>query len=182
MTLAFPSAGQESKVDDRGYVIGSEEHIAANKRMHDLMLNPTFITLRLGAPTLDKKVSESGASYKQGDSIRFDLFITHSFTEPIEVVEGDLYSDMRPELFRDGDPIPYLKKVQELAGQREKKPETIRSVPSHLMAGKEYLIGTVDAKDWYGDLPVGHYQLSVRRRFVYGGEWIQSDSLTFEVH
>jgi hypothetical protein len=181
MTLAFPSVGQEKRVDDRGYVIGSEEHIAANKRMHDLMLNPTFSTLRLAVSNPDK-VPQSEGSYQQGDRIRFDLFLTHSLTEPIEVLEGDPYGDLRPELFRDGEPFPYLKRVQEIAERRQKKPETIAEVPSRLMAGKEYLIGTVDANEWYGVLPQGHYQFSVSRRFVYGGKWIQSDSLTFEVN
>lgn len=180
---AIAISAQEPRVNDRGQIIVSPEQIEANKRMHDLMLNPSFIMLRLGPISgRGKETStEAPAIYRTGDHIDFQLYVTNSLAEMVQIEQHDPYSDIRPELFRDGDPVPYRKAVQEILEKREKEPHFFRSVPSHLAPGKEYNLELVNLKDWYKSLPPGHYQLSVRRQFVYGGEWVQSNSVTFDV-
>ena len=40
---------------------------------------------------------------------------------------------------------------------------------------------TVRLEDWYDRLGPGHYELTVRKRFVSDGDWVQSNSGTFDV-
>ena len=46
---------------------------------------------------------------------------------------------------------------------------------------KDYTLQRIDLSEWYKPLVPGHYQLTVKRQFVRGGDWIQSDSINFDI-
>lgn len=60
-------------------------------------------------------------------------------------------------------------------------PEVINVEVYHLEPNKQREIGIIDLDNWYESLEPGHYELSTRRRFVHGGKWVDSSSITFEV-
>jgi len=48
-------------------------------------------------------------------------------------------------------------------------------------SGHEYSLYQISLKDWYGSLGSGRYQLTIRRRFVWDGDWVQSNLVIFEI-
>ncbi len=47
--------------------------------------------------------------------------------------------------------------------------------------GSEYEWTRVSLEDWYEPLGPGHYQLTVRKRFAWDGDWVQSNPVIFDV-
>lgn len=39
----------------------------------------------------------------------------------------------------------------------------------------------IDLEEWFGVLPPGHYQLTAKLRLVWQGNWVESDSITFDI-
>jgi hypothetical protein len=50
-----------------------------------------------------------------------------------------------------------------------------------LEPNNEKRLEDIDLTDWYEPLKPGHYQLSTQHRFIQGGKWVDSASITFEV-
>ncbi|HEY2972352.1 MAG TPA: hypothetical protein VGJ48_07560 [Pyrinomonadaceae bacterium] len=175
----------QRKIDEHGVQYPTEEELAANKRMTEVLRHPTLITLRLVSIAHEiskEQPTDTPAPHKQRDWIDFQLMIGHSFSEPLVIWQMlDPYYDLRPELFKDGDLLPYSKQAQENADRKEKAAAEGSGAPSRLLPGREYEWQRVNLEDWYEPLGPGHYQLTVRRRFVWDGEWIQSNPVTFDV-
>lgn len=53
--------------------------------------------------------------------------------------------------------------------------------PVSLVPNREYPWIRVRLSDWYGKLGIGHYQLTVRKRLVPNGDWVESNPVTFDV-
>jgi hypothetical protein len=175
----------QSKIDEHGVQYPTDEELAAKKRIIEVLRHPTLITLRLVAVpfgTSNEERTDTPPPYKTEDFIDLRLMITHSFTEtPVIRQPLDPYYDVRPELFRDGEPLPYTKKAQENIDCTEKRPDEGSGAEVLLLPGREYQLGWLRLEDWYKPLGPGHYQLTVRRRFTWDGEWLQSSPVTFEV-
>ena len=118
--------------------------------------------------------------YKEGDRIYFRLLITNNSIEKVNFARVDLYQEQRPDLSRDGDPVPYRKRISELLVQKDRDIMGRRVSEVTLQPG-ETTEEFIDLADWYEPLQPGHYQLTVRRRFIWGGDWIESPGITFEV-
>jgi hypothetical protein len=176
------SLSAQSRINEQGIKYPTEEQLAASKRLHDLLQKPDFITLRLIYSDSLGRPTDSPQSYKVKDSFAFQLFITQSLSEQIELeVMLDSFYSTRTELFKDGDSVPYSKEAQRHIQRVENEPPGGSAGPLTLPAGRESGALTVSLEDWYQPLGPGHYQLSVRKRFDWTGEWIQSNSLTFDV-
>src|SRR6266496_402333 len=100
--------------------------------------------------------------YNPGDKIQFKLVMTQNLSEPFDILVTDVYDQDRPELTRDGDLIPYRKKVAELVKIKDQKLQIFSEVPMSIEPGKPSPIATIDLDQWFGGLKVGHYQLRVR--------------------
>jgi hypothetical protein len=121
------------------------------------------------------------APFQEGDRIIFSLLITNNSIEDIVFARVDPFQEQRLDLTRDGDLLPYLKSVSALLIQKDKAILGRRVRPITLPPG-ETTEELVALPDWYGRLQPGHYQLTVRRRFIYGGDWISSPAITFDVN
>src|ERR1700738_1105470 len=179
------SAFAQGTVDKNGVYHPTEEELAANKRLWELLRHPTFITLRLTSNRRDvprEEPSDSPSPYNLGDWIFFQLSITQSLPENLGLSNQlSPYYEYRPELSRDGETLPYSKEVQEGVDRAEKEPHQGSSTYATLTQGREYVWATVRMEEWYEPLEVGHYQLTVRKRFVGDGDWIQSNPVVFDV-
>ncbi|HJU54889.1 MAG TPA: hypothetical protein VJ715_09965, partial [Pyrinomonadaceae bacterium] len=120
------------------------------------------------------------APYRVGAHIFFRLLITNTTSEKVSFSDADLFYYDRPLLLRDGELIPYRDDVVELLKSREDYPNehSVRgpTVPPHKTHTE-----IIEMKRWYGPLQPGRYLLTVKRRFIWGGEWLESPSITFEV-
>lgn len=172
---------QES-TDKQGRHVPTKEEMEANERMVESLRNPTFIRLRLVFlnPNTDE-TSDLAPPYKSGDLIAIRLILNHSFNGPITFVEYlNKYRNVQLELLRDGDVVPY-KDSQETVERARTGPPNESSATKQFLPEKDYVLQRINLSDYYGTLLPGHYQLTVKRRFVWEGGWAQSDSITFDV-
>lgn len=118
--------------------------------------------------------------YHEGDRIHFRLRITNRSIETISFAQVDIYQEQRPDLLRNGDTVPYRSNIAELLIEKDKQ-IIGRRVRSATLQPGETLEEYIALDDWYECLAPGRYQLTVRRRFIYGGDWIEAPAITFEV-
>jgi len=172
--------GQQSWIGNAGQdpdpvVEAAKQRYEKLRRADFASLEVTRMPLELNQPAEDLK-----RHFKIGDKFRFQLVLTNVSNAPILVPIGDDYKQIRPKLTRDGDPVPYQKSLDELLAQKDNEPQSTRTKGANLGPG-EKVVTFLDLKDWYEPLKHGHYDLSVRECFIWGGRWVESSSITFEV-
>jgi hypothetical protein len=165
----------------------SEADVAATKRRGEIIAHPTAtITLRLASIRRDvpnEAPSTTPSPYTADQWLHFESFITQNSGEDL-VIWGDRdpYYAYRPELIRDGDAVLYMKQAADRVERAEREPSQYSSAPSKLQSGREYQSNYVQLEDWYeSPLPLGHYQLIIRKRFALKGDWVESNPVTFDV-
>ncbi len=117
--------------------------------------------------------------------MHFQLFITQNSAETFVIGNyGGPYYQYRPELSRDGDLVSYTKSAQEKVDQAEREivPRSGSVASITLAPGRESRGFLVNLEGWYeSPLRPGHYQLIVRKRFAWNGDWVESNPVTFDV-
>src|SRR6266550_2716745 len=179
------SVSAQGTIDKYGVYHPTEEEIAANKRRSELLKHPTFTTLRLVSTRRSGPHAEPSTTpspYLVGDYTHFQLLITQYLSEEIVLSNYmSSYYDCRPELYKDGDILPYSKQAQEKVERPDRQVVSGSVMAVRLVPGRERLWTDIDMDDWYEPLGPGHYQLSVRKRFTGDGDWVQSNPVTFDV-
>ena len=153
-----------------------------NRRKYEKLKNPSFAHLELlpRLPESGESPESQVKSYKVGDRIFFRLLITNMSSEKVAFSTADPYFYSRPLLLRDGESVPYTDHVVELLKSRGQYPDN-QSVRGPNLPPNATHTEIIAMEEWYGRLQPGHYLLTVKRRFIWGGEWVESPSLTFEV-
>src|SRR5882724_1130383 len=161
----------------------TEEELAANKRLQELLRHPTFNTLRLVSAPRDvprEAPTDTPAPYKVKDYIGFELFVTQNSSEKITIWSSvDPYDQCRPELTKDGEILPYNKRAQKEV--ESDRPPSGSGAPITFEPGREYGPQRIGLDDWYETLTPGRYRLTVRKRFTWDGDWAVSNPVYFEV-
>lgn len=162
----------------------TEAEIAAFTRRVEILRHPTgIITIRL-AP-VGREGSITPPPYGIADRMHFDLFISLAAGEDLTYTYSRNYCyAYRPQLIREGDVLPYAKQAQECIERAEREPggDGFSDAPATLKPGPESLSHYVDLYDWYETpLKAGHYQLLVKKQFLPGGDWVESNAVTFDV-
>src|SRR5882762_2449771 len=175
----------QSKIAEHPLQYPTEEQLAANKRLEELLKHPTFITLRLvsGPRTwFHEDPSDASAPYLVGDVISFQLFVTQSLPELLKFAsQMSAYYEYRPELYKNGDLVPFSPQTSEHVNYAQENPWSISERPVSLVPGEECPWTTLSIEDWYDRLGPGHYQLSIKKRFSWDGDWVQSNAVIFDV-
>jgi hypothetical protein len=188
LTMIFAatiSVVAQGTVDQHGVYHPTEEEIARNKRMYELLQHPTFITLRLATTgrEVPREVStDTPTPYKLKDYIGLQLFITQNSSETITL--GNLmwpYYEYRPELMRDGETVPYSPAATANVQRAESGPRDGSVISIKLLPAQENRWAFIKLEDWYGPLGAGRYQLIVRKQFAWNGDWVASNPVYFEV-
>jgi hypothetical protein len=187
LSLAITALGQGSR-DKNGVYQPSEEEIAKNKRIAEMLQHPTFITLRLASTRRDipnEGSSATPSSYTEDQRMNFEFFITQNSSETLIIgSSGGVYYQYRPKLIRDGDVVAYSKEAQQQVerAEREGVPAYGSSFSRTLVPGRESRAYLVSLDSWYeSPLRPGHYELTVRKRFAWNGDWVESNPVTFDV-
>jgi len=114
--------------------------------------------------------------------IRFTLVATNTSLMPLVVRTWDHRAQNRPHLLRDNQEVPYREGLNDLIKQKDNETGDIVSIVGvTLEPNNEKRLENLDLNDWYEPLQPGHYQLSTQHRFIQGGKWVDSASITFEV-
>jgi hypothetical protein len=184
MTISFglPVFAQGT-IDKHGRYIPTQEEIETNKRIAESLRSPSFISLRivfLNANT--DETSNLAPPYKSTERVAIRVILNHYFNGPITIIEYlNQYADFQLELLRDGEVVPYKREAQKQVDLALSEPPNGSSAPVQFLPDKDYMLRRLDLSDWYKRLLPGHYQLTVKRRFVWGGEWVRSDSVIFDI-
>jgi hypothetical protein len=132
--------------------------------------------------------------YRVGQRVPVVITTTNTGPEPVYVCDSStLYQD-RPSLWKDGQPVPYLK-VQESMGKADEKEKTCEQLdvpePRLLRPGETAVVdwfilaeGRTPTGDmaWYAPLAPGRYELTTRRRLgCCEGPMAESNEISFEV-
>jgi hypothetical protein len=148
------------------------------------LFKPDFAKLDLAEDSLKEGKSQSKTNVvhlKSGSQISFRLVITNaSEREVVGYSELDPHILNRPQLYRDGELVSYRVNVKELLQAKDKALSSGRSNAFALEPGNS-TTEAINLDDWYEPLQAGRYDLSVWHRFAWGGEWVESPSVTFEV-
>jgi len=154
----------------------------SSNRLIELLRHPTFITLRLVCRSKAGDLTDAPPPYKEKEFISCESFITQNSSEQITIWnELNLYYEYRVDLVRDGDAVSYIKEAKEGIEIAERRPPSGSSAPMVMKPGREYSLRSLNLKEWYGLLSPGRYQLTLRRRFVWDGDWVQSNPVIFEI-
>jgi hypothetical protein len=154
------------------------------KDSHYVISNPEVVKLEVLPRTLEMGENSSvfEKPYTQGDRLYFRLRMTNTSMMPVEVPVGDPYAQDRPVLYKDGDVVAYRKQVSDLVEVRETQiSEHARGWIAQLKSNESKILQRFNLYDWYEDLGLGHYQLSVKHRFQPGQSWYESSSITFDI-
>jgi hypothetical protein len=159
-----------------------EKQIDVAKQAYERLRKADFAKLEIARPPLELNQSpeELTKPLKAGNGIHFRLLITNTSNNPVGVPIGNSYTQTRPVLLRGGDPVPYRKGIDELLARVDDDPVFDSAKGAHLEPG-ETIATNIDLKDWYEPLKPGYYELKVRMRFIWGGTWVESSDITFEV-
>jgi hypothetical protein len=182
LALSLTVFAQRS-IDKQARHVPTKDEIEANERMAESLRSPTFIRLRLLFlnPNTDE-TSDLAPPYKSGDPIAIRLILNHFFNGPITFTDYlNQYRNLQLELLRDGDVVPYKTEVQQSVERARIEPPNDGSATRRYVPEKDYVLQRINLSEWYQTLLPAHYQLTVKRRFVWDGEWVQSDSITFDV-
>lgn len=147
--------------------------------------NPEVIMLEF-AP-LTRQVSENilekmSGPFKPGSTIIFKLMGTNTSLIELVVRGWDTYAQNKPRLLRDNQELAYREDKAELIKARHTKdsePISMRGI--RLKPNEPKFLQIFSLADWYEPLGPGHYVLSTQHRFIQGGKWVDSASITFEV-
>jgi hypothetical protein len=133
-------------------------------------------------------------TYLVGQRVPLVITMTNTGSEPVYVCEsGTLYQD-RPQLLKDGKPVPYTSDRQsmiELAVKdktcdKENLPQQVLLRPNEPTVVDWFTLSegatSIGEDGWYEPLGIGKYTLSNQRRFsCCDGPSIESNTISFVV-
>jgi hypothetical protein len=177
--------GQHGTIDKFGRYNPDPQEEETNKRNFELLLKPSFIKLRLVLlkPETDQQSNSAPAyPYPYKTPIAVQLILTQYSSVPITLTEyANGFRDTQLELLRDGEKVTYAKKARQAIELVNSEPPSESSNFIEIIPERDYRFTRIDLSKWYGNLLPGHYYLTVRKRFAWGGDWVQSESLTFDI-
>lgn len=148
------------------------------------LFKPDFPKLNLAGTSSgeeEKKGKRTVEHFNSGSKINFRLIITNASEEQVfGCSEFDSHILNRPQLYRDGELVSYRENVKELLEVKDRRYASRRAM-GFAIEPKMSITERVSLDDWYEPLQPARYELSVWHRFIWGGEWLESPSLTFEV-
>lgn len=152
------------------------------RQQYGWLFEPDFAEIDLGRmlPELNDPPEKLTAPFEAGGKVAFRLTVKNISPEGKSILAGEAYGHNRPELYRDGELLPYRPEVDEAVRYSDLVfyPDGVRFIP---LPPKETFTEIIDLGDWYEPLRPGRYRFVVRRRFIRGGRWLASPPLTFKV-
>jgi hypothetical protein len=170
----------KSKPNKNGQLEITPEVVERLKRRDERLRDPSFIKLKLEPESNcqaedSKQVSDC---FKTHGKIKIKVFMTNVSSASINITISRTHYPYSPQLFRDGQPVPYRKAMTEVL----EKPQPFSSSFTDLLEpGKAKMVDLISLNEWYEPLEPGHYQLDVKWLFLPDGNWTDAGSITFEV-
>ncbi|MCA1620445.1 MAG: hypothetical protein LC795_14275 [Acidobacteria bacterium] len=146
------------------------------------LVRPDFAKLDLArmVPEHSEGPEKLTAPFKVGGTMNFRLLITNGSDVKVLFPTAGPYEHNRPRLSRGGEPVPYRQDAEKQARLASAQ-RGYSSVKYYELGPGDTATEAVKLDDWYEPLQAGAYRLTVGRRFILGGEWLDSPSISFEV-
>lgn len=127
--------------------------------------------------------------FKVGEEIPVTISMTNTGSAPVKYCRSTSVFQNRPQLKRDGQLLPYVTKLTEMADKEEfiRRCETSASKQYYALQPKQTRV--VDwftfspmSINWYGALAAGHYEMVLQRRITCcQGPLVESDKIAFDI-
>lgn len=129
------------------------------------------------------------SQFKVGEEIPVTISMTNTGSKPVKYCLSTSVFQNRPQLKRDGQLLPYVTNMTEMADTEEfiQRCETSAARQFYELQPKDskvidWFTLSSGAIHWYEQLPAGNYELILRRRIeCCQGLLLESDKITFEV-
>lgn len=166
-------------------VIASQEN-QRSQAQQIVLDTPEVISLKLAGVTRRASAGvyeQVSGPFTPESKIKFALLATNTSLIPLPVRSWDQFAQNRPRLLRDNQEVPYRDGLTDLLKKKDHDTggDIVSIVVITLAPNTEKTLEQIDLSNWYEPLQPGHYQLSTHHRFVQGGKWVDSASITFEV-
>jgi Tfp pilus assembly protein PilZ len=126
--------------------------------------------------------------YKVGEDIPVVISLTNTTDQPQTYCLSTSVFQNRPQLKKEGQLIPYATDVLKVAETEEYVRRCEANAARQFYELQPKQTRAIDwftlsrGVNWYGNLPPGHYELSLRRRIVCcQGPFLESDKVSFDV-
>jgi hypothetical protein len=157
----------------------------ARDRQRAVLNDAGVIHIRLEAivPDAPSTARDQLARFKGSDKIKFSVVVTNNSSTPVRAPISNTFIQDRPALLKEGSVVlKYKPDVDRLlAASEESEPNSLRRDSVVLTPGQEKIVEVIDLANWFRPLRPGSYQLTIKHRFEWGGTWIESASVSFEV-
>lgn len=129
------------------------------------------------------------SQFKVGEEIPVTISMNNTGDKPVKYCLSTSVFQNRPQLKRDGQLLPYVTNMTEMADREDFIQRCEKSAARQFYELQPKVSKAVDwftlnsgAIQWYGPLPAGRYELTLRRRVeCCQGPLVESDKITFEV-
>lgn len=128
----------------------------------------------------EKPLEDCEIILRAGDDISFQLLVTNISIQPVTVPMRNTLLMNRPELYRDGQLVPYRAGLSEKLERGANFPGARKDL-AYLESNKRRMLESIWLKYWYDQLQPGHYQLTVKHRFFGTDQWMETEPITFDV-
>lgn len=180
--LQAAAAGQTCVADPAVKSSGTRPALPERMReRYGWLYHPVFAELKLARllPELNDPPEKLRAPLRVNDPMSFRLLIKNTSAESKALILDSTYKYNRPGLYKEGTPLPYRKDVLDKIRVTD-NPGSDYSRPEQIGPGEEFT-EIIKLGEWYEPLRPGHYELKVCRRFIWGGEWVETPPLAFDV-
>jgi hypothetical protein len=164
-------------------VAASGQDMTQEAKREAILKHPTGLKVELARrkPERYDPPDEATRPFRPTENIYFELWVTSSLAEPVEVQNTSRYYQNRPELFRDGEPVHYREDIAKALPVLDMNDFDRHIENVKLLPGTRTKLSIVELRDWYETLKPGRYRLTNRRRFIYEGDWVETSSIDFDV-
>jgi hypothetical protein len=153
-----------------------------NRAKYEKLERANFAQIELARklPAQDEPEETVNRPFRVGEEIYFRLLSKNISGEKVLLPYCEMYYCFQPRLVKDGETVAYKREATEAI-----KGLTFEIVPRKATAtafnSNQTLTASINLKYWYEPLQPGQYQLTVSQRFVWAGDWLESQPLSFEV-
>jgi hypothetical protein len=182
---------------DRAVCVSSEATQQSNsqvKSMGDQSSQVNSSQIKITMATGGAPLRPATDTFRVGERVPVVMTMTNTGSEPVYVCEsGTLYQD-RPQLLKDGKPVPYMsyrQSMMELAIRdktcdKENLPQQVLLRPNEPTVVDWFTLAegatSIDDDGWYEQLGPGKYTLSSQRRLsCCDGTSIETNTISFVV-
>lgn len=174
--------------NSNGRLVVTQEMIERARMRKELLESPDSLSFKIGPKTDERRAGEMSradegraARFKVGDEMSFEVSVTNRLNEPVMIILPETYENFRPQLFKDGEALPYTDRATQVLESRKIMWATTNMRSETLEPNQTRTIGFFNMKAWYEPLKPGSYQLLLKYSLERGMKWVELPAVDFEV-